>query len=122
MAEQELKIYEVNGYKNVYLKTKVDKKTGEVRQGLTLGNHIIVEKGEYGEAFALEKPEYTSYKIGFLYNGEDVAYWTYRQDEAEEWNNCGGSGDKVKITAVSIPYKFKGKEETRVGLSFELVA
>lgn len=122
MAEQELQIYTNGEYKNVFLKTKTDKKTGEVKQGLTLGNHVILEKGEFAEAYVHEAPNYTSYKLEFIYKGELVAYWTYREDEATDWNDVGGTGDKVKVTAVSIPYKYKGKEQTRLGLSFELVS
>ena len=122
MAEQELQILTNGEYKNINLKTRVDKKTGQVQQGLTVGNHIIVEKGDFTDALEIPKGTYNLYRFSGIYKGEEVAWFGTRQDEADEWAECGGVGDKVKITLVQVPYKFKGKEDTRLGLSFELVA
>lgn len=119
--EQELEITTNGDYKNITLKTRVNRATGVVNQGLAVGNHIFVTKEDFEEAFEIDKGSYKLYSCKVDYKGEVVSFLLNRDDEVAEWNNTGGVGDRVKITAVTIPYVFKGEKKTRLGLSFELV-
>lgn len=122
MAEQELNIVENGEYNNITLKTRVNRSTGQVSQGLTAGNHIIVVKEDFEEAFEIDKGSYKLYSCKVDYKGKVCSFLLNRDDEVADWNSCGAVGDKVKITAVTIPYKFKGESKERLGLNFELVA
>ena len=120
--EQKLEIVPNGEYNNITLKTRVNKSTGQVSQGLTAGNYITVTKEGYDEARLIDKGSYNLYSCNVEYDGEVVSFLLNRDDEGEDWNACGGIGDKIKITAVSKSYKFKGESKTRLGLAFELVA
>ena len=120
--EQDLEIIKNGEYKNINLKTRVDKSTGQVQQGLTKDNYIIVEKVDFDKSLKVDKGSYNLYRCTALYKDEVVSFFLNRDDEGEAWDETGGLNEKVKITATSIPYKYKGEEKTRLGLVFELVA
>lgn len=114
---------EGNELYNISLKTVVDKKTGKITQGLVVGDSIVVEKlfpGGY-------KTQY-DWSIKAKYQDKVCSFWIKREDEYLAFESCGGIGDKVRISAVSIPYSFKDKktqetvEGVRIGYTFELVA
>ena len=119
--EQKLEITANGEYNNITLKTRVNKSTGQVSQGLTNGNFIIVTKEDFEEAFEIDKGSYKIYSCKVDYLGTVVSFLLNREDEVAEWNSCGGVGDRVKITSTVVPYKFKGESKTRLGLTFELV-
>ena len=105
-------------YNNLNLKTKVDKATGSVVQGLNVGNHIIVEKGEFAEG--KEVGQYGSFLCNVKYEGVDVAFFL-KDKEHPNFAACGGCGDKVKITMTSKQYTYNGKEGTSLVPVFEPV-
>jgi len=127
MNEQELNIYETTSkgkqYKNIVLKTKVDKRTGEVKQGLTSGNYIVIEKvfpKGYENKVGSGEGAYSWFSCKAVYKGEEVSFPLYTKDH-NNYEAVGGMGDKVKISAVSEEYEYKGEKNTRLALSFDLV-
>ena len=119
--EQKLEIVQNGEYNNITLKTRVNKSTGQVSQGLTTGNFITVTKEDFDEAFEIDKGTYKIYSCKADYLGTVISFILNREDEVADWNSCGGVGDRVKITSTVVGYKFKGEAKTRLGLNFELV-
>lgn len=130
--EQELEILEIeskgNVYKNLNLKTKVDRATGGVIPGLTVGNYIIVEKvfpegyenvRKYKNADGTEK-EVRSFSCKVIYKGEEASFWLNEQ-EHNKFASIGGSGDDIKIIMTQADYKFKGETKKKLVADFDLV-
>jgi len=100
---------------NLNLKTKVNKATGAVSQGLLVGNYIVVEKlfkGGFQTKF--------DYSIKVKYADKECSFFL-----SEKWfpkfEETGGIGDKVKITAIEHKYQYQGEDKTTIGFDFELV-
>lgn len=119
MVEQDLDIVTNGDYKNINLKTKINKATGDVVQGISVGNHIIVEK-IFAEGREVNMGTYKFYSCGVKYKDEDVTF-TCSEKEHEAYAECGGIDDKVKISVEQIEYTFKGQKKNRLGLVFEAV-
>jgi len=109
-----------NDLYNLNLKNKFDKIKGTVEKGIAMGDSIIVEKVFEGGF----KTTY-DWAIKVIYKGKTCSF--YLPDKYyESYKDCGGVGDKVKITANSYDYKFTDKdgktiEGTSVKFDFELV-
>jgi len=101
---------------NLYLKTKVNNATGEVIQGLTANNHLIVEK-TFAEGYKAK----FGYSCKVKYNGIDCSFFLTER-EHEEYKEIGGVGDKVKITATPYTYNYQGVEKKGMTFKFEQVA
>lgn len=124
MTEQNLEISTTvkNGkeYKNLYLKPNVAKRTF----GLDDGKYIIVEK-VYPEGFKQVSSQYkdkdgnpsVSYSVKANYKGQEVSFFI-NEEQHEKFKNCGGVGDKVKITAS---HKKGQSGKVFVNLAFEKV-
>lgn len=127
MVEQTLKIYEsekINAktgepYKNIYLKTKLNKMTNTVYEGLTPGNHIIVQK-IFAEDKEFPGNGYSSFACNVRYADHEVGFWLYDKDH-EKWAACGGADDFVKIEAETYTFTREGKQQQAIGLKFSLV-
>jgi len=124
--EQDLKIIEVgkkdkngNDIKNINLKTRVNKATGEVTQGLTVGNHIIVTK-IFAEGYENKGASYSSFSCKARYKGEEVSFWL-SQKEHDQYKEVGGIDDDIKVTLVSYEYTFNNVKKTATKLVFDLV-
>jgi hypothetical protein len=100
---------------NLNLKTKVNAATGEVIQGLTVGNYVIVEK-----VFATGFEAKFGYSCKVRYNNTECSFFL-SQKEHEVYKDLGGIGDKVKITAVSYEYKYQGVDKKGITFQFELL-
>lgn len=111
--EQKL-VIETNGqHKNLNLKN------------LDNGNHVIVEK-KYAETKLMEgtsgktgKP-YRFYTAKVMYDGQEVGIAVNDDTDAKLFNDCGGIGDKVKITCSKEIRKNKvGKDFVKTSFKFE---
>ena len=125
MEEQELQIYTTTGkdnkeYKNIVLKTKVDKATGEVRQGLKTDHFITVEKAFADGRKVAGGADWTMFGCGAKYKGEEVSFVLYDRDH-DAWKECGGVGDVIRISAYTHKYKYQDVEKSTLKLKFELV-
>lgn len=133
MVEQELEIYDSNGYKNIYLKTRYKRKGRNIvfdgndkpivlNKGLEANNFVIVEK-RFPEGMKIEKPTYTMFNCGVIYKGEECGFLLMNEFDHKKYAECGGIGDKVKITLVEEESvdKMTGKKTMYDNLKFELV-
>lgn len=123
--EQELEILTTTSkkgaeYKNLNLKTKVNRSTGGVVAGLEVGNHIVVEKvfpegyeniQKYKQADGSMK-EVKSYSCKVVYKGEEVSFWLTEQ-EHNEYALIGDAGDDVMLELTQTTYKFGGEERPK---------
>ena len=106
-------------YKNIYLKTKVDKATGEVFQGLKAGHHIVVQK-VFEKGYEFKGEDYSSFSCLVKYGDHEVTFWLYDKDH-EKYAAIGGVDDFVKIEAEAYTYKTKGVEKKGLALNFSAV-
>lgn len=100
---------------NLNLKTKIDKKTGAVIQGLMVGDSITVEKiyeGGFETKF--------DWSIKVKYKDKNCSFFM-RDKFYEEWKVTGGVGDKIRITAENYEYTFDNEKKTAIGLKFKLI-
>ena len=97
MEKQELEIKRNGEYKNLYLKPV--KGVG----GLEPGKYVEITKGEYPETREIVKPNWTGYSATFEYNGEMVGCMFFNKNEADAYNQAGGQGDRVRVTASEEP-------------------
>lgn len=110
MTEVKLPIEVKGAFKNIRLKTLyktnpdkspvLDENNQKivVAQGLEDGDHIIVTKNDkFLDGREIKMPTYTMYSCSVTYNDEKVSFLVY-SEEHEEFKNCGGLGDKVKIS------------------------
>jgi len=132
--EQELEIRTNGEYKNLNLITKferdgqnvklVDGKTIVKEQGLEVGNFVIVEKvfAEGRDVPSKNAGWSNSFTCKATYLGEEVSFWL-KPVEHDQYKDCGGIGDKVKISLieVEVPDKKTGKMNKYENLRFELV-
>ena len=131
MTEAKLEIYEntSNGktYKNIALKSKLDKNTkAVVMQGLEDGEFIIIEKGNFAEGRSVMsgvgqngKP-WNMFSCAVKYNGDDVSFILYDRDH-EAYADCGGVGDKLKISLTEEKMVTPMGKRLIDKLSFEIV-
>lgn len=124
--EQELEIKKMsikdkqgNDINNLTLKTRVVKATGEVLQGLKVGNHIIVEK-IFAEGYKNDRGIYSFYSCKAKYKGVEVSF-LLNEKEHESYKEAGGIGDKVKISLESYEYTYKNEKKTANKLVFQTV-
>lgn len=106
---------------SVSLKTKVDKNTGDIIQGLKPGEELIVEKLFKG---GLQGKFEGSYNIKFYIEEEGVkklcsTYVNTKQHVAYE--AAGDMGAKVKITAYNREYMYGDEKKTTLDFKFETV-
>lgn len=111
--EQELKIYSTAGrngktYKNIYLKTRVDKFTNTVFEGLTANNSVVLEKAKYAKGLEKDMGDYKFYICSVMYKGEECSV-TLSEREHDAFSQIGGVGDKVRVTAKADTNKKTGK-------------
>jgi hypothetical protein len=110
MTEPTLEIQSNGQYKNIIVQTKYewnktkkefifgpDGKKKVKAQGLKPGESIVVEK-----RFAEGRPfgEFGGINAGVIYAGEDVSF-PLDAKYAEAWNNCGGVGDRIRVSCVT---------------------
>ena len=131
--EQKLEIYTNGTFKNIYLKDRYQRdKKGNVltgadgmptvtNKGLDIGNHVVVEK-RFADGMKVEKPSYTSYNCGVIYEETDCAFFLYEKDH-QKYAACGGQGDLIKISLKEerITDKKTGKPKLIEVLEFEKV-
>lgn len=100
-------------YKNLVLKTKVDKTTGAVEQGL-LADHYAVLTKKYNEG----KQTQYGYVVSAEYEGEEVSFFLNEREHAL-FVEAGGVDEQ--IIAKLEPYAFKkdGKDIKGSKLVFE---
>jgi len=101
------------------LKTKVDKKTGGVLTGLSVGESLIFEK-VFAEGFENNNFEQPSYGCRVIYDDKLCGFYL-NQKQHDRFKDCGGAGDNVKVTVYEREYKFKGETKTTLDFQFELV-
>lgn len=111
MPEQQLEIEQNGEYKNINLipKYKWDKSKKQfviengqkvlVKDGLQPDNFIVVEK-QFVDGQLVKGNFGDSYSCKVIYAGEEnVSFWL-KPYQHEQFAQCGGVGDKVKITYV----------------------
>jgi len=108
-----------NEIKNINLKTRLNKATGDVTQGLTVGNFITAEK-VFPTGYKNDRGSYCIYSCKIKYKDEEVSF-TLNEKEHNEYKVTGGMGDKVKITLESYEYTYENAKKTATRLVFELV-
>lgn len=130
MEKHELEILETPGkegkvFKNINLKTRVDKRTGGVIPGIPAGKYIEVEKlhadgkpGPSGSGWQLMN-------INAKYSGEEVSFALmdndYPNSDYKRFSDTGGAGDVVRISCSAQKYTKDGKELSRLVLDFSKV-
>ena len=115
----DLQIYENGEYKNIHLKTRIDKKTGDVMQGLKVDESIEVQKN-FKEGREISMGTYSFFSCGAKYLDEDVSF-TLSEKEHEAYKGVGDEGDIVKITIKQESYTFKGEKKLKLTPVFELI-
>lgn len=120
-VEQNLEIYTTkNGdkeYNNIYLTTRVDKRTGEPKIGLKPGNFITVKK-KYAEGYRQGAGESVYYSCAVIYKDKEVGFLLNEKNH-ELFKNCGGEGDTIRISFSTESFTNKaGKEVTYNKFSF----
>jgi len=118
MVEQDLEIREAGEYKNLDLKPNLKRGV----KGIDNGNHIIITKNVYAEGMEKEGNYGKYYICQVEYKGEDVGFLLSAKEHAP-YKDCGGVGDKVKITLNKEEYTNpkSGIQMLIPRLSFELV-
>ena len=131
MNEAKIPIYEDGNYKNIYPKTRFQRKGKVIQkgadgkpvvknQGLAPDEFIIVEK-LYADGHTVEMPTYTFYNCKVKYEGEEVSFTLY-ENEHKEYKDVGGVGDRVKILLTMGSYidSKTGMEVPKPELHFSL--
>lgn len=130
MEKHSLEIKESSGrdgqvYKNINLKTRVNKATGEVIPGIPVGKYIDVEKMFADGLKGVSGPGWQLMNIKAKYEGEDVSFSLMDNDrddsEYKKFLAVGGVGDVVRIAAEQVKYTYKGQEKVKIDLSFSKV-
>ena len=98
MEKQEMEIKQNGDFKNLYLKPV--KGVG----GVQPGKYVDIVKAKFVETKEIVKPNWTGYSATFEYNGEEVGCMFFNKDEADAYNQTGGLGDTVRVTATEEPY------------------
>ena len=103
---------EGNEIYNLNLKTKVNK-DGSITQGLTVGDSVVVEK-------VYEAKSTYGYAIKVKFKDKLCSFFV-KDDEYDKYSQVGGVGDKVRVTAIAVPYTYKGEAKTKISFTFAKV-
>jgi len=113
----------MNQEQDIEIKTKGDYKNIDLRQ-LDNGNYIIVTKKDFAEGKEINSPfldkngnPKINYRCKAEYKGEEVSFFINKEEEHKQFADCGGVGDRVKITFNKEIKSFdtpKGKKDVVV--------
>lgn len=98
MEKQVLEIKSSGDFKNVFLKPV--KGVG----GVEPGKYVDIVKSKFVETREIVKSTWTGYSATFEYNGEEVGCMFFNKEESDAYNQTGGLGDTVRVTATEEPY------------------
>lgn len=112
MEEQELEIRTNGQYKNITIKTrydwdgqnkcfKFDTDGNKIikEQGIKPGHQVIIEK-VFAEGYEVKTKYGSVYSCKVLYKDEEVTFWLTNDFLHNNYKNCGGIGDKIKVSCT----------------------
>ena len=124
--EEGIKVYDTgrkdkagNDIYNVYLKTMVDKTTGDIKVGLKPNQTIIMEK-IFAEGYENKKGTYSFFSCKAKYQDKEVSFLLFEKDH-DSFKEAGGIGDEFSVTLTPYEYKFDNESKKANKLVFAKV-